>query len=56
MTRLMIISDDFTGALDTEIQFVKKQVKTAVFADDSYFSADSCDAEMEDYTTSVKKL
>ena len=45
MSRLMIISDDFTGALDTGIQFVKKHVKTAVFADDSSFSADSCGAE-----------
>ena len=41
----MIISDDFTGALDTGIQFVKNHVKTAVFADDRQFSSGSCGAE-----------
>ena len=41
----MIIADDFTGALDTGIQFVKNHVKTAVFADDRQFSAGSCAAD-----------
>ena len=41
----MIIADDFTGALDTGIQFVKNHVKTAVFADDRQFSAGSCTAD-----------
>ena len=41
----MIIADDFTGALDTGIQFVKNHVKTAVFADDRQFSPGSCAAD-----------
>ena len=45
MDRLMIISDDLTGALDTGIQLVKKHVKIAVFADESTFSAAGCGAE-----------
>lgn len=31
MVKLLIIADDFTGALDTAIQFVKKGIKTLVF-------------------------
>ena len=45
MSRLMIIADDLTGALDTGIQLVKKHAETAVFADESTFSAAGCGAE-----------
>lgn len=31
MVKLLIIADDFTGALDTAIQFVKKGIETQVF-------------------------
>lgn len=31
MVKLLIIADDFTGALDTAIQFVKKGIETLVF-------------------------
>ena len=30
MIKLLIIADDFTGALDTGIQFVKKGIETQV--------------------------
>ena len=33
MVKLLIISDDFTGALDTGVQFVKKNIKTKVVTD-----------------------
>lgn len=33
MVKLMIIADDFTGALDTGIHFVKRGIKTQVFAE-----------------------
>ena len=31
MVKLLIIADDFTGALDTGIQFVNKGIATQVF-------------------------
>ena len=31
MVKLLIIADDFTGALDTGIQFAKKGIETQVF-------------------------
>lgn len=30
MTRMLVIADDFTGALDTGIQFVKKEISTQI--------------------------
>lgn len=36
MADLLIIADDFTGALDTGIQFAKKGIKTRVIADTDY--------------------
>lgn len=33
MVKLLMIADDFTGALDTGIQFVKKGIKTQVFTE-----------------------
>lgn len=34
MVKLLIIADDFTGALDTAVQFVKKGIETQVFTGD----------------------
>lgn len=33
MVKLLIIADDFTGALDTGVQFAKRGIKTQVFTD-----------------------
>ena len=31
MVKLLIIADDFTGALDTGVQFAKRGIRTQVF-------------------------
>ena len=42
----MIIADDFTGALDTGIQFVKSSIKTDVYADCGTMDLKSSDADV----------
>ena len=38
MSRLLVIADDFTGALDTGVQFSKKKVPTLVLTAEQFFS------------------
>ena len=39
MVKLLIIADDFTGALDTAVQFVNKGIETLVFTGKSVTEA-----------------
>ena len=46
MIRLMIIADDFTGGLDTGVQFARKGIRTRVVTDwqaDYREAADGCE-------------
>ena len=36
MTRLLMIADDFTGALDTGVQFAARGARTCVVTDPAY--------------------
>ena len=53
MVKLLIISDDFTGALDTGIQFVKYKAKTKIFIGSEI---DDLDFEREDSEVLVVNL
>lgn len=53
MAKLLILSDDFTGALDTGIQFVKYQAKTRIFVGSE---TDDIDFEKEDAEVLVVNL
>ena len=33
MVKLLVIADDFTGALDTGIQFAKRGIRTQIFTE-----------------------
>ena len=47
MTRLLIIADDFTGALDTGVQFAARGAKTCVATDPGYdFSQAGADIQV----------
>lgn len=46
MNRLLLIADDFTGALDTGIQFAGRGISTEVFADDKDFAGYTGDADV----------
>ncbi len=46
MNRLLLIADDFTGALDTGIQFAGRGISTEVFADDRDFAGYQGDADV----------
>ena len=46
MNRLLLIADDFTGALDTGIQFAGRGISTEVFADDRDFAGYRGDADV----------
>lgn len=46
MARLLILADDFTGALDTGVQFAKLGIKTRVGTDVASLLASSPDAEV----------
>ena len=46
MNRLLLIADDFTGALDTGIQFAGRGISTEVFADDKDIAGYDGDADV----------
>ena len=52
MVKLLIIADDFTGALDTGVQFAARGVKTRVVMDVDYSLAGAdCDVLVMDTET-----
>jgi uncharacterized protein YgbK (DUF1537 family) len=53
MIKLVVIADDFTGALDTAVQFAKRGIKTLVTADATVDLA-SFDEEIEVLTIDIE--
>lgn len=46
MIKLLILSDDFTGALDTSVHFAKNGVKTKVVFERNYLFSQDDDTEV----------